>query len=256
MSVPLNLSAWLLGITSWIHQQDIEVGMSNKLMALFAKVITTALKENSLDFNSSKTIWLGNPVRQEILSGTKDEGSKLFNLKSDLPVVFVTGGGTGSMRVNQLIVESIQYLKDVCQVVHLTGLERPQELIERTSKYFGDYYHAYQFFTNEMKYGYAVADIVISRGGFGTLAELSALGKTSIIIPKPGHQEDNVKFLADAGAVIMVNEKTANGNYLARMIKELLLDKAKQNQMSMQFQKLMPVAKYEDILDVLKKIIN
>lgn len=250
VSVPLHLSAWLLGIPSWIHQQDIEVGMSNKIMAPFAKVITTTLKENLISFKSSKSIWLGNPVRREILAGDKDEGIKLFNLNSNLPVIFVIGGGTGSMRVNQLIVESIQYLKDICQVVHLTGLERPQELIERTTEYFGDYYHAYQFFSKEMKYGYAVADIVISRGGFGTLSELSALGKTAIIIPKPGHQENNVKFLADAGSVIMVNEKTANGNYLARIIKELLEDNIKRNQLFIQLQNMLPMAKGEEIIRI------
>ena len=255
ISVPLHWAAWLFGVKTWIHQQDVQVGMSNKLMAPIANQITTALEENIKHFAKRKTTWLGNPVRQEILKGSKAKALKHFKLDPKSPVVFATGGGTGSLRVNQLIVESVQHLKGYCQMIHLSGKERPQELVERAVKHF-DYYQVHQFFTEEMKDAYAVADIIISRGGFGTITEISALGKTAILIPKPGHQEENVRFLKEAGAAILVNEDTMDGNYLAKVIKELLSDTNKRKQMSDQLQKMMPIAKNKQVLEIFSKLLK
>lgn len=256
ISVPVHWAAWIFGVPAWIHQQDVAVGLANKLMAPFAKVITTALESNVKSFGRfmiKKTIWLGNPVRAEILQGTKVSAVKRFQLKPGLPVIFATGGGTGSMRVNQLIIQSIQHLKGHCQMIHLSGKERPQDLVARAEELFGGYYQVHQFFTSEMKDAYAAADIVVSRGGFGTIAEIAALGKPAILIPKPGHQEENVRFLAEAGAVILVDERTADGNYLARAIRQLLDDNIRQRQMSKLIQKLLPVAEKEKVLAILEK---
>jgi len=255
VSVPLHWSAWLFGVPTWIHQQDVVVGMSNRLMSPIANIITTALEKNLKEFNKKKTFWLGNPIREDVLIGNKAEAYKLFNLQPGLPVVFATGGGTGSMRVNQLIIETVQHLKGFAQIIHLSGKERPQELVERAVNLF-DFYQVHQFFTHEMASAYAAADIVISRGGFGTLTEIAALGKIAIIIPKPGHQEENVKFLSEAGAVILVDENISDGNYLAKTIRELLDDKIKQKQLRMQLNKMLPLASKENILEVFEKIIS
>ncbi|OGH70357.1 MAG: hypothetical protein A3C90_03020 [Candidatus Magasanikbacteria bacterium RIFCSPHIGHO2_02_FULL_51_14] len=255
ISVPLHWVAWLFGVPTWVHQQDVHVGLANKLMAPFAKIITTALEETVRAFPKRKTRWLGNPVRSHVLHGDRERALKRFQLRPNLPVVFATGGGTGSMRVNQLVVEASQHLRDVAQVIHLSGKERPQELVERAAKQF-DWYHHAVFFTEEMGDAYAVADVVISRGGFGTITEIAALGKPAILIPKPGHQEENVRFLADAGAVILVHERTADGNYLAKVIKELLGNTIKQKQLSKQLHEMMPVASENDVLAVVGVLVR
>ncbi len=255
VSVPLHFAAWFFGIPTWVHQQDVDVGLANKLMAPFAKKITTALEGNIVKFSNKKTEWLGNPVRSEILSGNKEDAIKRFGLNRDLPVVFATGGGTGSLRVNQMIVEAVQHLKGVCQVIHLSGKNRPQELVNNAVKHF-DYYQVHQFFTDEMADAYAAADLVISRGGFGTITEMAALGKASILIPKPGHQQDNVRFLEDAGAVELVNEETSDGNYLARVIKDLLCDEVKLKQMGKKLQGMLPVAKKEDLVRMVGECVD
>jgi len=255
VSPPLHLAAWLFGIPTWIHQQDVDVGLSNRLMAPFANKITVSLEETQALFAKNKTSWLGNPVRQYILHGQRARAIKRFGLKENLPVVFVTGGGTGSQRVNQLVVEAVQHLSGVCQIIHLSGKERPQELVDNAKKHF-DYYQVYQFFTDEMADAYAVSDIVISRGGFGTISELSALGKAAILIPKPGHQEDNVRFLEQAGAVELVNENTASGNYLARRIRDLLDDPGKIKDFGVTLHRLLPLAKGEDILSIVTFLLK
>jgi UDP-N-acetylglucosamine--N-acetylmuramyl-(pentapeptide) pyrophosphoryl-undecaprenol N-acetylglucosamine transferase len=254
-SVPVHFAAWVLGIPTWIHQQDVIVGLSNKLMAPLATKITTALEASTTQFSKKKTVWLGNPIRTELLQGSKERARTIFNLNPDLPVVFVTGGGTGSQRVNQLVVEAVQHLKGFAQVIHLTGKERPQELAVRAEKHF-DYYQIHQFFTDEMKDAYAVADIVISRGGFGTITEIAALAKPAILIPKPGHQEQNVQYLSKADAVIVVDENTADGNFLAKKIRELLENSRKREALSQAISALLPPATSEDILNIFKSLVQ
>jgi UDP-N-acetylglucosamine--N-acetylmuramyl-(pentapeptide) pyrophosphoryl-undecaprenol N-acetylglucosamine transferase len=231
VSVPIHFSAWILGIPTWIHQQDYKIGLANKLMSFGATIITTSLEEHLEKFSKKKSFWLGNPVREDILKGNLDYAQKIFNLKKDLPVVFVTGGGTGSLRVNQLIIEALPHLKDKAQLIHLSGITREKESLKNAEKLY-NFYHNYPFFIEEMKHAYKIADIIISRGGFGTLTEISALNKPAIIIPKPGHQVENVLFLKKNNAVIFFDEKMMDGLNLAMEIKNLLNNKEKQKELS------------------------
>ncbi len=255
ISVPLHVAAWFLRIPTWIHQQDVTVGLANKIMAPFARTITTALEINSYTFKKKKAQWIGNPVRQEILQGSKARAKELFGLRDDLPVVLATGGGTGSIRVNQMIVGAMQKIHDKCQIIHLTGAQRPQALAANAAKQF-DTYHVYQFLTSEMADAYAVADVVVSRGGFGTMSELAALGKPAIFIPKGGHQQDNVRLLVDAGAAMMLDGRTSDGQHLAKMITEILSDKTKKQRLSYQLRQTLPRASKEDILAMLHRTVN
>lgn len=255
VSVPLHWAGYFFGIKSWIHQQDFQIGLANKLMAPVANTITVALEKNLSAFNKNKTIWLGNPVRDEILKGDKERAKKRFGITSNLPVVLATGGGTGSLRVNQLIIESLQHLDGKCEVIHLTGKDRTQEMVSRAAGMF-DFYHQYQFFTDEMADAYALADIIISRGGFGSISEIAALSKAAILIPKPGHQFDNVKFISDAGAAIFIDERIADGNSLAMNIKDLINDEILQRQLGRKIADVMPLATSVHILEIFDSLLK
>lgn len=253
ISVPLHAAARLLGIPTWIHQQDVRVGLANALMSPGAQIITTALEKQAGLFPKRKTRWLGNPVRTALLRGDPARAQKRFHLNMDLPVVFVTGGGTGSMRVNQLTAEAIPHLEGVCQIIHLSGRERPQEQVSRAAEHF-PYYQVHQFFTDEMSDAYAVADVVVSRGGFGTLTEIAALHKAAILIPKPGHQDENVRFLADGGGAILMDERTTTGIHLAERITALLINEEERTRLGQRFHELLPTARAEDIIEIIRDI--
>lgn len=254
VSVPLHLAGAVLRINSWVHQQDARAGLANKLMAPFASLITVALKDNLKRFNKNKTVWLGNPVRPDIFSGDKERARKIFGLKTNLPVVFATGGGTGSMRINQLMVEASAHLSGICEIIHLSGKERPQKLVDYASTIF-DFYHHYQFFTEEMADAYAIADIVVARAGFSTICEAAALSKPVVLVPKPGHQYDNVKFLEAADAAVFMDERVADGNQLAGIIKEILKDDIKKRQLAHNLHQILPPAEGEKIIENIRKLI-
>jgi UDP-N-acetylglucosamine--N-acetylmuramyl-(pentapeptide) pyrophosphoryl-undecaprenol N-acetylglucosamine transferase len=254
-SVPVHFVSWMLGIPTWIHQQDIRIGLANKIMTPFARIITVSMAELEEKFKKKKVFLLGNPVRKEILLGKKERAYKMFSLKKDLPVIFAMGGGTGSLRVNQLMIESIKHLEGKCQIIHLTGKSRPQKMVRKANTLY-KYYHHYKFFTDEMKDAYAVADIVITRGGFGSLTEIAALGKKAIVMPMPGQQQKNVRFLEKKEAVILLDESSIDGNVLAKEVLLLLDDKERQKKLSINIQEALPVAHSEDIMVIVNRLVT
>lgn len=256
VSVPVHYAAWLLGIPTWVHQQDVQVGLANRLMKPLATQITTVLSDQIKFFPARKTTWLGNPIRQDIVAGSAAEGKKIFKLQSNLPVILVTGGGTGSQRINQLIVESLPHLKGICQIIHLTGKERPQEMVSRAAEIFSDYYQTHQFLGAELKDAYAVADLIIARGGFGTLTEVAALSKPLIVIPKPGHQVENVRYFAAQKALYLVEEAEIDSNYLAQMIKQLLSQPENLAAHAKKLRELLPPATPETVVGLIKSLVK
>ncbi len=250
VSVPIHWAAILLGIPTWIHQQDVVVGLANRLMSAGATLITLALEKTVSKFPKEKTQLLGNPVRPSIFLGSREEAFRVFSLDPHLPVIFATGGGTGSEKINVLVAQLAFELSDQVQIIHLTGKER--KTLEPTMPL--SHYHTYEFLDDTMALAYAAADIVISRGGFGTLSELSALSKAAIVIPKTGHQEENIAFCASAGAVISCNENTTTVLELADKVTLLLKDASLRHTLGQSLSSVVPIATASAMLKALAAV--
>lgn len=252
VSVPLHWAAAVMGIPTWVHQQDAETGLANRLMAKVATKITTAMEASVKDFPTKKTEWLGNPCRD--LTADKAEAKIRWGIPADAPVIFVTGGGTGSLKVNQMILEALPSWPKEWHVLHLTGKERSSELNERAATVFSNY-HVFRFFTDEMKDAYAAADVVIARGGFGTLTELAALHRASVIIPiSHTHQEKNVGWLEKNKAVIVMNEETDNGLKLAKVAADVVQNPEEAKRMGNILNDLLPRAKPHRIIEIIEAL--
>lgn len=252
VSVPLHAAAALFGIPSWVHQQDVRVGLANKLMFPTASKITTALNETVVKLPRKKTEWIGNPSRN-LLSGDKEEARKKFNIPSGAPVIFAFGGGTGSNRINTLILEALPQLDPVWQVIHIVGRERSKESSQKATEIFHNY-HPYEFFISEMKDAYAIADIVIARAGFGTLTELASLSKAALILPMVGtHQEENARYFAKEGGVVMLDQ-TVSGLKLAGLIRELFESKEKRMDLGSRLHSLLPQTKPAKIVEIITNL--
>ena len=254
VSVPLHWAAAVLNIPAWVHQQDVRVGLANKLMFPFAKKITTALQETIKFLPREKTEWLGNPSRD--LTVKSPAGSrKKFNIPAGVPVIFALGGGTGSASINKLVLEAIPHWPKDWQVIHLVGRERPREVAEKATGIFKNY-HVYPFFTDEIKDAYAIADVVIARAGFSTLSELAALKKAAVILPMFGtHQEDNARLFLEQEGVVMMERGTESGIKLAQIVKELVLSPADREHLGKRLQTLLPRAKPEKIVEIIDSLL-
>ena len=165
------------------------------------------------------------------------------------------GGGTGSLKINQLIIESSNHLSDICQIIHLSGLNRDEALCQKAEELLSNYYQ-YKFFISEMNFAYNSADLVISRGGFSSITELAYLSKPVIFIPKFGHQEDNIKYLEKNKACLVLDERITDGNRLSAVIKELLNNPDKRKVLGNNLNSLVKIAKVEDVLSVFDRVLN
>jgi len=222
VAVPVVYAAKFFKIPIFVHQQDLEIGLANKLMARKATAITIVFKDLLGQFDYKKTFYTSNPVRKEIFQGAREKALPYFKLDSNLKTILIFGGGTGAQIINQIVLETIGKLTEDYQVIHLTGTgkgiseELPNYYDHITLNRLEQRYRAYEFLNNEIFDAMNLADLVISRAGFSSLTELAVLGKPVILIPLPGHQELNARYFAKYNAVkILFQNKLNNENFLA-----------------------------------------
>jgi UDP-N-acetylglucosamine--N-acetylmuramyl-(pentapeptide) pyrophosphoryl-undecaprenol N-acetylglucosamine transferase len=257
VAVPVVWAARIFKIPILVHQQDLQWGLANKLMRPLATWITVNfdyILQRLPRRYRRRAYLIGNPVRQQIkqvLEEKKDQELlyKKFNLLEGIPVVLVLGGGTGALRLNELVAEAMPELYRFCQVIHLTGKDKRVKIPEGE---WERYYHWQELLIEEMADVYRVAEIVVSRAGIGTLSELSILGKPTIIIPLPqSHQEINAQFFGENQAAIVLKQEELTPHLLAQAIRELLFDKNKQITLSIQIKKLANPEAAKEIVELI-----
>lgn len=227
---PVFLSRFM-GIPSIILEQNSIPGLANKILSRFANAVCITYHESFNFFPSSKTVLTGNPVRMRIMEGSREGGLRLFGLSPQRDTVLIFGGSSGARSINRAVVDSLPYLidlKDSVQFLHQTG-DNDYEFVKEAYRRYG-LSGTVAPFIYQMPEAYAVADLIVSRAGATTLAEITALGKAAILIPYPyaagRHQEFNARKLHDMGAAIMLSERELSGERLAKEIKRLLKDQA------------------------------
>lgn len=207
VSLPVGLAAAALKIPYVVHESDLRAGLSNRTLAKWAtKVAVGFPTKNYHDLPKERMVYTGSPIRAELLQIDPAKARKHFGLNNDKPMVLVTGGGLGSQSLNDVVVTALPKLLESYQVMHITG-ERDIEHVRFKLRAFKkaelEGYHVFSFLREDMPQALVAADIVLTRAGATTLAELAVLGKPTIVVPHPGltDQAINAKTFARAGAV-------------------------------------------------------
>jgi UDP-N-acetylglucosamine--N-acetylmuramyl-(pentapeptide) pyrophosphoryl-undecaprenol N-acetylglucosamine transferase len=240
VGLPVGLAARLLRIPYVIHESDVSPGLANRTLGRWATKIAVGFPVKSYhDFDPGRLVFTGSPVRAEVLGTHRLEGLAKFGLDEKLPVVLVTGGSAGAMQVNNAVLDGLGELLEVCQVIHLTGeheYERVKFEVRRRGKVEHiDRYHLFGFLLTEMAFALAAADLVISRAGANTIAELAALGKPTVLIPNyemAGHQVENARVLSRAGAARVLDGERLTAQQLVGEVKRLIGDPEEQGRLS------------------------
>ncbi|MFA6551866.1 MAG: undecaprenyldiphospho-muramoylpentapeptide beta-N-acetylglucosaminyltransferase [Patescibacteria group bacterium] len=228
VSVPVFWAGWLLRKQMLVHQQDVRAGLANKLMAPLAKVVTVTFKKSLSDYGPEAK-WIGNPTRIKNYELKITNKKKFFNLHNDLRILLVLGGGTGSVFINNLVVESLPELTKICQIIHVAGKGKQLGMPVSVTNYF-----PYEFLNVEqMAEAYARATAVVSRCGLATLSELSILDKPAILIPLPNsHQLDNARVFEENSAAVVLDQPVLERKFFIKKVKEILSDKKLQAQLN------------------------
>jgi UDP-N-acetylglucosamine--N-acetylmuramyl-(pentapeptide) pyrophosphoryl-undecaprenol N-acetylglucosamine transferase len=242
-SGPLLYAAALRGVPTLIQEQNSYAGVTNKWLSKKAKKICVAFDEMDKFFPADKIVKTGNPVRKQSVetTGKLEEALKEFNLSPNKKTILITGGSLGARTLNQSVLAGLDKLiaADV-QLIWQTGKVYYNGIIER----LGENYHPnvrILEFLNRMDLAYAAADIIISRAGAGTIAELCIIGKPVILVPSPNvaedHQTKNALALVQTDAAVFVADKDAQEQLILKAL-ELLKNKEQQATLSNNISKL------------------
>jgi UDP-N-acetylglucosamine--N-acetylmuramyl-(pentapeptide) pyrophosphoryl-undecaprenol N-acetylglucosamine transferase len=230
-SLPVVLSGWLLLVPVFLHESDLAPGLANRLLSRFSLEIFVSFPiEKMAYFPPKKMISVGNPVRIELLEGTEEKAKELLKLTGEKPVLLILGGSQGSQKINDTILAILPELLQNFELIHQAG-EKNLKQIEAESKIVIEknlqaYYHLFPFLKEEeLKAAFAVANLVISRAGSGSIFEISAAGKASVLIPLPesaqDHQLKNANTYAQSGACLVIEEANLTPHFFFERIKHL-----------------------------------
>nr|BFD88473.1 undecaprenyldiphospho-muramoylpentapeptide beta-N-acetylglucosaminyltransferase [Streptomyces sp. Xyl84] len=223
VAVPAGLAARMCHRPLVLHEQTVRLGLANRKLAASAARICVS-SESTLELLSESAravaVVTGNPVRPEVLSGQADRAVQalgLFGFDRQVPTVYVTGGAQGSQQINDLISQSLPWLLRQANVIHQCGPANEAGLRARAAGLPAELagrYHLAGFVSGELPDVLALADVVVSRSGAGTLAELTALGKPAVFVPLASsagnEQVHNARHLEEAGAAVaLTGEVTA-----------------------------------------------
>jgi UDP-N-acetylglucosamine--N-acetylmuramyl-(pentapeptide) pyrophosphoryl-undecaprenol N-acetylglucosamine transferase len=222
-SGPVVLLAALRGIPTMLMEQNAMPGVTNRLLARFVRAAAVTYDESSRFF-AGRAFLAGNPVRPEFLGGEHDEhGSPRDVVESRAARVLIFGGSQGAHAINMAMVEAAPRLAAAAarlEITHQTG-ERDLEMVRDGYGRAGLQARVEPFLyamDREMK----AADFVVCRAGATTLAELTAAGRPSILIPLPtatdDHQRKNAEALVVKGAARMIDQRSLTGELLASAI--------------------------------------
>lgn len=214
-SGPLLYIAGQMNIPYLIQEQNSYAGITNKKLGKNAQQICVAFAGMDKFFPKEKLMLTGNPIRQESvqIEGKREEGLTSFGLSTSKKTVLVTGGSLGAGTLNKSMLAGLDKLvaEDV-QLIWQTGKFYYKSIIGQV----GENVHpniCITEFLNRMDLAYAAADVIISRAGAGTIAELCVIGKPVIMVPSPNvaedHQTKNASALVKNNAAILVPDMEA-----------------------------------------------
>ena len=241
---PILLVAALIGIPTVIQEQNSFPGVTNRILARFARVIALGYENAAPRFAvNAHFIYTGNPVRSDFLKIDKENAYKEFGFSQNRLTILISGGSQGARSVNTAALGIHRKFAgdERVQIIHITGatdfdnvtghLIRENLPINdlQTGRIVVPYLH-------NMPEAMAIADIAVSRAGAIAMAEIMLRGIPSILIPYPyaaeNHQEFNARFLAERGAAVLVRDNELSGDVLLAEVNNLIANNTVREKMS------------------------
>ena len=202
VGLPVVIAGKKLGVPVVCHESDISMGLANKLAKKYATKICTNFKKTAKD-NGEKCVYTGMPISLSAL--TKTQAKDKLKIKTNKPVLLITGGSLGSKKINEFVFENIDFLTNKYYVLHLVGKNNYNKKINKID------YKQIEF-SNDMWTIFKASDYAISRAGANTIVELLSNQILTILVPlskkvSRGDQVENSKYLEELGVCKCIQEE-------------------------------------------------
>mgnify|MGYP006340292861 FL=1 len=228
---PITFMAALHNVPACIQEQNAMPGVTNKILSRFVKKVFLGYDEARKYFSgSAEYVYTGNPIRTEILNNKREDAYKELGLDPDKKTVLVFGGSRGAKSINKAMLEAELELsgRNDVQVLHATGDVNYEAYMEEITKRGGVKENIIiKPYLHNMPVALAAADLAVCRAGAIGLAEITAKGIPSVLIPYPfataNHQEFNARAVEAAGAAKVILDKEMTGEKILEAIENLLV---------------------------------
>lgn len=264
-SLPVIWAAKSLKIKVFLHDGNARIGKANRFLSRYAKALATAFPAVNADKVCCKCVVSGMPLRQELNQHKifKDEAISALNgnfkssLEKDFFTVLLFGGSQGARKLNEVFGKAVSRIAAQhgnIQLIHLTGKGE----FEAMSKFHAEADYPLLLLPElaQMHWAYSAADLVISRSGGSSVAEINAFGKYSVLVPYPFaaelHQDDNADYLVSLGAA----EKVDNNSLSDEKAMEILTRLCKQTNLQQKAQNAIQKSAWQGTENLLELIDN
>jgi UDP-N-acetylglucosamine--N-acetylmuramyl-(pentapeptide) pyrophosphoryl-undecaprenol N-acetylglucosamine transferase len=229
-SVPSMIAARILKVPIFIHESDIAPGITNRRSSNVALEIFTSFPETEF-FPKEKMILVGNPIREVLLKEPLKADGIFENLEKDRPIILIMGGSQGSSRINDIILESLPMILSRFQVIHQCGQNNYKKVLSESNFFVSEKlkksYHLFPFLTGEqLQSAYKISDLIVSRAGSGSIFEIAAFKKPSILIPlsesAQNHQFKNAHNYSKFGCAIVIEEQNLTSHFFYEKIVSII----------------------------------
>lgn len=228
-SLPLVWTAQRTGIPTYIHEQNRRMGLANRWCTRRARRIFLSYADTVGEYPRERALVTGNPVRRAFLEPpAREKALDRLGLTADLPVVLVCGGSQGARTLNRAMEGLLQSGQTpAAQFLWMCGRESVNAARKAAAATSSVPVRVFSFI-DDMPAACVAADVVVSRAGASSTAELAVLGRPSVLVPYPhaadNHQELNAQAFAEAGAAILIPDAECDAERLGAVLRELLAE--------------------------------
>ena len=259
VSLPVMWVAQRLGIPTVLHEQNRLLGVTNRILAQRATRIFLSFPETKGDYPQDRARVVGNPVRVAF-AHTKDRAAacEALGLDESIPVVLVSGGSQGALSINAAMADAVPaFQPGEAQFIWMTGQSGAAAAFEAASAASAEV-RVFPFI-DDMATACAAADIIVSRAGASSTAEIAVMHKPSILIPYPHatdrHQDHNAKAFEETGAAVILPDKECDGERLGACVRSLLGDPERRKRMAQAAASLAKPAAAETVAEEILAIV-
>jgi len=236
-SLPVAAAAVFYRIPFLLHESDASMGLANRIMAGWSSVITVgfAATRQNIRFYRAKTVVTGTPVRSQLVTVNQEQAKQMFGFAPDVPILLVMGGSQGAQQINEVLIQVLPSLLADMGIIHLTGPDKlaavrqeVQLVLKKTSGEVRALYKPFGYLTERLGNAMAAADVVVTRAGATSLAELARFRKATIIVPldlaAQDHQRRNAAVFEAAQAARVMDPANLGRALFEQNVRDLMGD--------------------------------